>query len=83
MQGSLQSHINWIEMRPLTISEILLSRAKKTQADDKWMTPVTMQENVLPLAKTLALQNERNAAIALRDLQPGVKVTLHYDSATR
>ena len=55
MQGSLQSHINWIEIRPLTISEILLSRAKKTQVDDKWMTPVTMQENVLPLAKTLAL----------------------------
>ena len=46
-------------------------------------TCVTMQENVLPLAKTLALQNERNAATALRDLQPGVKVTLHYDSATR
>ena len=83
MQGSLQSHINWIEMRPLTISEILLSRAKKTQVNDKWMTPVTMQENVIPLAKTLALQNERNAAIALRDLQPGVKVTLHCDSATR
>ena len=70
-------------MRPLTISEILLSRAKKTQVNDKWMTPVTMQENVIPLAKTLALQNERNAAIALRDLQPGVKVTLHCDSATR
>ena len=58
-------------------------------------TPVTMQdyqlyENVLPSSKTineqkqiLALQNERNSAIALRDLQPGVNTTLHYDSTTR
>ena len=57
--------------------------------------PVTMQddqlyENVLPLAKaineqkqTLVLQNERNAAIALRDLQSGVKVSLHYYSTSR
>ena len=57
------------------------------------MTPVTMQdyqlyENVLPLAKainehkqTLALQNERNATIALRDLQSGVKVSLHYSTS--
>ena len=56
--------------------------------------PVTMQddqlyENVLPLAKaineqkqTLVLQNERNAAIALRDLQSGVKVSLHYYSTS-
>lgn len=58
------------------------------------MTPVTMldyqlHENVLPSIKTinehkqiLALQNERNLANDLRDLQPRVKVTLHYDSTT-
>ena len=52
-------------------------RDKKTKVDDKWMTSVTMQdyqlyENVLSLAKTineqkqtLALQHERNTAIAL------------------
>ena len=49
-----------------------------------------LYENVLPLAKaineqkqTLVLQNERNAAIALRDLQSGVKVSLHYYSTSR
>ena len=58
------------------------------------MTPVTMldyqlYENVLPSIKTsnehkqiLALQNERNPANDLRDLQPIVKITLHYDSTT-
>lgn len=29
------------------------------------------------LKQILALQSERNAPIVLRDLQPGVKVTLH------
>ena len=73
----------------------VIPRTKKTKADDKWMKPVTMQdyqlyENVLPSVKTinehkqtLALQNERNVAIALRDLQPGLKVTLHYEATTR
>ena len=48
-----------------------------------------LYENVLPSVKTinehkqiLALQNERNPASYFRDLQPGVKVTLHYDSTT-
>ena len=66
----------------------VIPRTKKTKVNDKWMTPVTMQdyelyENVLASAKTINEQTDRNAAIALRDLQPGVKVTLHYDSTTR
>ena len=72
----------------------IIPRTKKTKVDDKWMTPVTMQdyqlyENVLPSAKTinehkqtLALQNERNAAIALRHLQSGERVSLHHNSTT-
>ena len=60
------------------------------------MTPVTMQdyqlyENVLTTTKTineqkqtLAQQNDKNAAIALKELHPVVKVkTLHYGSTTR
>ena len=54
------------------------------------MQDYQLHENVLSSAKTineqkqtLALQNERNTAVALRDVQPRVKVTLHYDSTTR
>ena len=73
----------------------VIPKIKKVKTDDKWKTPVTMQEykvyeNMLPTAKTinehkqiLALQHEKDTATALRDIAPGVKVTLHYDTTTR
>ena len=47
-------------------------------------------EHVLPSAKTinnhkhvLAIQHEQDAAAALYQIQPGMKVTLHYDTTSR
>ena len=54
------------------------------------MQDYQLYENVLTTAKTineqkqtLAQQNDKNAAIALKELQPVVKATLHHDSTTR
>ena len=65
-------------------------RSKPKEKIPSSINDYRVYENVLPTPKTLndfkqvlAIQHERDAAVALSTMKPGTKVTLHFDATSR
>ena len=84
-----------IEKDPSLAADSAVARSSRRKSTDKLKIPTTkddyqVYENVIPSSRSLndhkqvlAIQHERETALALHEIPPGTKVTLHFDATSR